>query len=782
MPLSLYVHSLPKLQWLLFILLALFSLHSFADDSLLKNATPDHVQIHYFDDATQSLSIEDITSALFAARFNPHQSADNLVIGQHKTYWIRVDISPSIDAAKYLLLDNIFLHDVDAVEVYQVSATGIQSILRNPQHTFPVFQLTAQDSQSSTLYLRVNNPAAFRIELPIALLSEDAMQQKIKYKYILGGGMLFGFLTLLLYNLFLFLSVKDKSYLLLIGLFISSIFLLNRSVNTLDFLSLFRDLDAYFFSLPFALLLIFDIAFWKHAIHLKSSHPKANTFFNGLIIFNMLCIPFLGLSALFELFLFIESFLLLILIPGYTISIALAGSMIARLFLPGLIISLLTISPIVLAGLGWTLANTFIIATYMVGIFLFGLSLSLIQAFHIQELRRKNEQAEAMNMAKDTFLATMNHELRTPMHAISSAIDLLDASSLTPEQKTYVEKLRLSSQHMLDLTSDILNLSKAGKEQETLKYTTFSLDNFLKSIKSLIEDSVKEKGLTLNISNNAVIRKRQIVGDETRLKQVLINLLQNAIKFTHDGHISLTIDVLQRKKRSVRLRFSVCDTGIGINKTQQPILFEPFYQVDQGKTRQYPGTGLGLTISQKLVSLMGGNIQLESEENVGSRFYFDLSFDLKKVGEKNTLTSLSKPSGHSQDSVAHILLVDDEPINLLLVRELLSKNGWQVTAVDSAYKAFDVLKTDPIDIVLMDVSMPGMDGYEATQHIRAQQQFTHLPIIALTAHTLKGEKERCFAAGMNDYVSKPFEIAQLNHTISSWLNSSATAKPKSSSA
>lgn len=761
-------------QWPTFIFLILFSLSCFADNSLLnkdKSQTSLNTLVEYFDDPTQSLTIKDITSAQYATRFTQNQSSKDLIASQQTTKWIRFDISSPLDTTQYLLIDNIFLLDLQAVDVF-LSAKNILPIPRNPQHTFPVFKIDLHADVAQSIYIKVKNPSHYLIDLPIKLLNEETFQQKIKHDYILYGGILFGFITLILYNFFLFLSVREKSYLLLIGLFVSSILLLNRSTNTLDFLSMFRDPNAYFFSLPFALFLIFDIAFWKQAINLKISHPKANTFFNGLIAFNVVCIPFLGLSQVFELILFFESFLLFTLIPGYTISVARSENTIAQLYLPGLLVSLLTILPIVLAGLGLIIATSFIIETYMVGIFLFGLSLSLIQVFHMRELRRKKEQAEAMNIAKDTFLASMNHELRTPMHSIMSAIDLLDTSQLSNKQKMYVEKLTLSSRHMLDLISDILNLSKEGKQLEKLRNTPFSLDTLLSNIETLLEDSVRKKGLILNISNNSDINEQQLIGDRTRLKQVLLNLLQNAIKFTHEGHVSLNIERLNHDNDKAQLLFSVSDTGIGIDKDQQKVLFEPFFQVYQGLNRQYSGTGLGLTISQKIVRLMGGKIQIESQKDKGSRFYFDLGFTLKEP--QKTAKTLVPKAIHSKHS--HILLVDDDEINLLLVSELLTKNGWQVTTVNRGSKALNALDENTIDLVLMDISMPDMDGYETTHRIRKQQKLKHLPIIALTAHTLNGEKERCLAAGMNDYLNKPFEISHLNDTINLWLRTAVQTK------
>ncbi len=389
-------------------------------------------------------------------------------------------------------------------------------------------------------------------------------------------------------------------------------------------------------------------------------------------------------------------------------------------------------------------------------------SLTLLSLSQAEQTRLEREQAGrivASNKAKDEFLTTMSHELRTPMNAVVSAGKLLKTTPLSSTQQGSVDRLEISSQHMLALINDILDLARIDSTLLSLENIPFHLDGLLQQTEQLLSDQAGEKGLALVVNNQFSLQDKQLIGDPTRLKQILINLISNAIKFTSKGLITVNIAIERSNKNKVDLLFAVNDTGIGLSAKQQPLLFQPFSQADNSIARKYGGSGLGLAISYKLVKRMGGKLQLKSTLGKGSCFYFTLNFPLQDSPLKNE----PDVAEESQRSIAgaHILLVDDDDLNLFFGQALLETLDIHVTTAKSGMVAIQKLQQQDFDLVLMDVSMPEMDGYEATRRIRREKQLFQLPIIALTAHVTAGEKERCLAVGMNDYVSKPFELEHL---------------------
>ncbi|MEM8963071.1 MAG: response regulator, partial [Acidobacteriota bacterium] len=381
------------------------------------------------------------------------------------------------------------------------------------------------------------------------------------------------------------------------------------------------------------------------------------------------------------------------------------------------------------------------------------------------ELRLAKEHAEEASQAKSRFLANMSHEIRTPLNAILGMVTLALKTPLSTKQRDYVSKIGLSGRHLLEIIEDILDLSKIEAGRLELHQARFDLDELLIELGEIVRFRAEHLDVRFAIADDV---PRKVEGDPVRLKQVLLNLLNNAVKFTDEGEVVVAVDTVEVRRERAKLRFGVRDTGVGIAAEHISSLFDPFTQADASMTRRWGGTGLGLAISQRLVRMMGGEITVESEPDVGSVFQFTATFELAEptwhgdAADSTDVKLIFRPG-------QRVLVAEDNEINRDVARELLRLAGVEVEEAHNGLEALDKLRLESFDLVLMDVQMPELDGLETVRRMREDEALAEVPVVALTAHAMLGDRERFLAAGMNDYVSKPIEEETLLTVLGRWL-------------
>ena len=684
-------------------------------------------------------------------------------------FWFRIKITNQSKKTDWYLLHagglsrqvQIYLQSDDisqpAIELALMAHTrGMISNFYSPEHHSHSLYFRIQDKQTP-LFISPNLTH-------VSSLLKWVMADYPLYSFVLGG-----LLVLALYNFIYFLYLRDRGFLALSCFIVAFVLEIGNHAGVLFYYTFFPEYLRSVGSLFAFIAIISAMSLLYHWLNIPKNLPQWKT---PLIVA------------------FVISVGLAIVTPFFPYSVAIAGLWASYLLLVGLIIIInfyqkglrlplsmvlailvfcISIIPSLLRGAGFIsdigLLTNITFLTLLIALVL----LSLTQAEQVRHKAQQAERIAAISRSKDEFLTTMSHELRTPMNAVVGAGNLLKLTALSADQQALVSRLNISSQHMLSLINDILDLARVDSNLLRMESIPFSLDTILQQLEQLVIGAIHKHHLQLTLNNQFNPIKKQLLGDPTRLQQILLNLLSNAIKFTKEGSISLTVIPEAVSDNRVTLRLEVRDSGIGISAEQQQTLFKPFSQADNSTSREYGGSGLGLAISHKLVQQMDGELNVTSTLAQGSCFFFTLNFPLQETLVETNSTTASPMLSKTALTNLQILLVDDDEMNRFFGAKLFKAIGVQVETADSGEQAILCLQTQRFDLVFMDVSMPGIDGYETTRRIRAEDHFSDLPIIALTAHAIAGIRERCLAAGMDDYLTKPFDVEQLEKMVQQWM-------------
>ncbi len=383
-------------------------------------------------------------------------------------------------------------------------------------------------------------------------------------------------------------------------------------------------------------------------------------------------------------------------------------------------------------------------------------------------LMKAKEDSKAAEKAKSIFLANISHEIRTPMNGVVGVTSLLGATPLSERQKHYVETIEKSAEGLLHVLSNILDFSKNEMSSPVAELAPIDLHSVIDNLADMMRPVALTKQLRFIASVDEELR-RPLIGDSLRLQQILTNLIGNALKFTPQGTVEISVGLVRQAPDSMTVRFQIQDTGIGIAKDRQAAIFDEFIQVDQGTQRKYSGAGLGLSIARQLARVVGTKIEIKSEIGIGSTFWFDLvmPFEIKEEANQTVPAGIPEEPIHR---VPRVLVAEDNEVNSLVLCSMLEHHGCEVVSVGDGDRAVKAIESQTFDLVFMDVQMPTMDGVEATKLIRSMAGARRrVPIIALTASVLKEDALMCEAAGMDDFISKPVNEKVISHALKRWV-------------
>ena len=752
-----------------------------------------------FEDVRGDASIEDITSPALQASFRQHDKEVLNAGYSRSVFWLRLDleyrpqqatgVQPWFLELSYPPLDHVQLYLADAQGHYQLSQnTGDAlpfSSREIKQHNY-VFELKLAPAQPQSVYLRLESQGS--IQAPLTLWSPSAyLEAQPARIYVLG--IIYGvLLVMLIYNLFIFLSVRDTSYFYYI-LYIASFGFYQLSVNGAAIEYLWPNSPWWAnAATPFLIgaSALFGCQFSRSFLHTGEHSPWVDR----ALLLMMACgvlVMTLSLTASYALSLRLATYLAL----GFTVVIFSAGAVawirgmrVARYFIiawsafliGGIINTLMVLG--YLPNMFLTMYASQIGSALEVGLLSLALAdrINAMKEDRTQILREAGLKLEAFNQElahsnrlKDEFLATVTHELRTPMNGVIGSLELMQMLDLDGELASYQKTAASSARDMMRMVNDILALTELQAGRLYPRREPFSLRGLFDGVRAQYAPRAEEKGLRFILELDDSLPDI-LEGDASKLLQSLNCLLDNAIKFTSVGEVCVRVSRGGTASDSLPLRIEISDSGVGFIAPADGKLYQRFHQLDGSMTREHGGLGIGLAICRQLVDLLGGDLSHESRLGQGSRFRLDLPMALPvQISNPAAVTPRSSGPARRAPEQCTVLVVEDNAINQLVTRGMLLKLGYQVRTADNGAEALDVLRNETVDAVLLDCQMPVMDGFATCRALRNLPGCELLPVLAITAHSHSGDRERCLAAGMSDYLAKPMKFEQLRNLLHDWV-------------
>lgn len=728
-------------------------------------------------DKDKQLTIEQLIapSKAIDTLFTTNLSGINI----QEQFWLRFSLHNQSQSDYFLTFTQMGFSEVELFELSTQkhpkqpgkTASISRTITPLPRQVLQIYPLqTTTEGQIQTYYLRLvggsKSIQAIHLQTQARLL--NATNNHISFYALIMGAML----IISAYQLILFFILRESIYASLAFALFGQAYLLANSNGLLQFFTNSGGtIDYNSYHAIYLLAVGGALDFTRRVIDAKTYVPFFNKLFQSIIILIIFCsfvlYPFLEHAGL------IINYFILGMMPLALIAVIKAKSK-GRRFATSLIfvipVYLITVTPFILSILGYLDNPEFYMKIMHIGLLIASILFSLTLAETTREIQESRKIAQASNEAKGKFIANISHELRTPMNATIGLTQLLQQTSLSHQQQSYIDKLLTSSQHMMKLIDKLLQFSKSQASQLRLDTRDFSLQALLTNVAVQVEDACQRKNIHFAMQVDPRCPD-SLVADSTSLGQVLINLTNNAVKFTHKGSVTLTVALVAQTDKHASLLFEVKDTGIGLTKQQQQDIFEPFTMADMEYSRKLGGTGLGLTISQDILKLMDSHIEVNSAPKKGSTFSFSLWLPIAEQPvandsaqlETSTITPLLELQGRS------VMVIDDDPLNRLVADELLTALGLEVMLAESANDLLSKLPKKVPDLILMDLQMPEADGYATMELLQSNRQFKQIPVVALTAHASSEDENRCLQAGMIGFITKPINLNEIQHILLSQL-------------
>lgn len=755
--------------------------------------------MYVFEDVRGDATISDIASPALQGSFRQHHNQVLNAGYSHSVFWLRIDLQyspresggarPWYLELAYPPLDHLELYLPDAAGGYRLAQrTGDRLPFDSRQirqHNY-LFDVTLPAHENQRIYLRVASEGS--VQAPLTLWSHKAFVEHQPMRiYVLGiiYGVLLG---MLVYNLFIFLSVRDTSYLYYI-LYIASFGLYQLSVNGIAVEFLWPNNPWWAnAAIPFLIgsSVLFGCKFARSFLHTGEHSPYVDRALSLMMVCGVV-VMIAALAASYALALRLATYLALVfivLIFSAGILAWLRGMRVARYFIIAWTAFLIGGAVNTLMVLGY-LPNLFLtMYASQIGSALEVCLLSLALADRINamkeertrileesgcELENLNRELATSNRLKDEFLATVTHELRTPMNGVIGSLELMQTVKLDVELEQYQKTAARSARDMMHMVNDILVLTELQAGKLYPRREPFSLRGLFDGLRAQYSPLALEKGLQFSIDLENSLPDT-LEGDAGKLTQCVSYLLDNAIKFTHQGSVYVRVTAAGPLTSTMPLRIEVTDSGIGFSAAVEGNLYQRFKQLDSSMTRQYGGLGVGLAVCRQLVGLLGGTLRHQSMLGQGSTFELALQLDLP-VQSASVESPGRRFGGYPQrrPEQCTVLVVEDNAINQLVTRGMLLKLGYRVRTADNGAEALDRLRAEAVDAVLLDCQMPVMDGFATCRALRALPGCAELPVLAITAHSHSGDRERCLAAGMSDYMAKPVKFIELQALLHDWV-------------